>query len=264
MWLGGMQILVWLFGLHHVADPLREWALLRDFLRVPWLAYFFRHWLYYMALEPYIRRYWPNVLIAWSRAVEGRFRDPLLGQQLLIGCMTGVLVWLVCCGTYAVLASLTGDTEPPFRFDVNSTLRPMATLFYVLSLCAAVGVWFLMLLFLLRALLRDTRLAIVSLILLYFVMIWLDGFSETWCVVVAVWCAGFCLAITRWGLFAGIAFTFAQALLEIFPITTHITSWYGDGTLVAFGSIMAIAGYGFYTCTLACKKTADVEPMKLL
>ena len=68
-----MQILVWLFGLHHVANPLREWILLRDFLRVPWLAYFFRHWLYYMALEPYIRRYWPDVLIAWSRAVDGFF-----------------------------------------------------------------------------------------------------------------------------------------------------------------------------------------------
>ena len=54
MWLGGMQVLVWLFGLHHVTNPTREWLLLRDFLRVPWLAYFFRHWLYDMALEPYI------------------------------------------------------------------------------------------------------------------------------------------------------------------------------------------------------------------
>jgi len=37
-------------------------------------------WLFYMAAEPYVRRLWPDSLIAWTRLLDGRFRDPLLGM----------------------------------------------------------------------------------------------------------------------------------------------------------------------------------------
>jgi serine/threonine-protein kinase len=260
IWLGGMQILIWLFGLHHVAHPMREWVLLRDFLREPWLAYFFRHWLYYMALEPYIRRYWPDVLIAWSRAVDGRFRDPLLGQRLLIGSLIGLLTWLICCALYASPAGLPGHGEPfVIRFDVNSPLRPVATVLFVLSLCASNAVFALMLLFLLRSLLRDTRLAVAAYVLLNVAVFGLDGKPVMVLLIIAVWSAGLGLAITRFGLMSGITFIFAQALLEIFPITAHVTSWYGSGTLVAWVSILAVSGYGFYTSTLAFRVRQSAE-----
>jgi len=51
-------------------------------------------WLVYLAFEPYLRRYAPNTLIAWSRRLEGRWRDPLNGdkiaelqQTLALGCL---------------------------------------------------------------------------------------------------------------------------------------------------------------------------------
>ena len=37
-----------------------------------------RYWLYYLALEPYVRRLWPQALISWSRVLAGRVRDPLV------------------------------------------------------------------------------------------------------------------------------------------------------------------------------------------
>ena len=40
-------------------------------------------WICYMALEPYVRRYWPRTMISWSRLVKGHCRDPLLGRDLL-------------------------------------------------------------------------------------------------------------------------------------------------------------------------------------
>ena len=263
IWLGVMQFLVWLFGVHHVAGPQREWGMLRDFLREPWLSYFFRHWLYYMALEPYIRRYWPNVLIAWSRAVDGRFRDPLLGQQILIGSLIGVVVWLICCGGYASLTTLTDDNQAfVIRFDVNSPLRPVSTVLVVCSLCASNAVFALMLLFLLRTLLRDTRLAVAGYALLNVVMFGLDGYPEMVLGIIAIWSAGLGLAMTRFGLMSGIAFIFAQALLEIFPISTNITSWYGNGTLVALGCILVFVGYGFYTSTLSGRSLSGHGPLK--
>jgi serine/threonine-protein kinase len=42
-------------------------------------------WMVYLALEPYVRRLWPQCLIAWSRLVAGRLRDPLVGRDILLG-----------------------------------------------------------------------------------------------------------------------------------------------------------------------------------
>lgn len=45
-------------------------------------------WMLYIALEPLVRRRWPNSLVSWSRLISGRFRDPLVGRDILIGILT--------------------------------------------------------------------------------------------------------------------------------------------------------------------------------
>jgi len=52
-------------------------------------------WPVYVAFEPYLRRYVPNTLIAWSRLLDGRWRDPLVGGHLLAGVTLGIGVSLV-------------------------------------------------------------------------------------------------------------------------------------------------------------------------
>jgi serine/threonine-protein kinase len=49
-------------------------------------------WTYYVALEPYVRRRWPQSLIAWSRLLAGGFRDPVVGANVLIGAANGVVI----------------------------------------------------------------------------------------------------------------------------------------------------------------------------
>jgi hypothetical protein len=46
-------------------------------------------WLAFIALEPYVRRRWPQVLIAWARLAAGNWRDPLVARDVLIGVMVG-------------------------------------------------------------------------------------------------------------------------------------------------------------------------------
>ncbi len=41
--------------------------------------------LLYLAIEPFVRRVWPQTIIAWRRLLEGRLRDPLVGRDILIG-----------------------------------------------------------------------------------------------------------------------------------------------------------------------------------
>ncbi|HYM61838.1 MAG TPA: serine/threonine-protein kinase [Thermoanaerobaculia bacterium] len=45
----------------------------------------------YSALEPYVRRHWPDRVIAWSRMLRGNLRDPMVGRDILIGIAAGLL-----------------------------------------------------------------------------------------------------------------------------------------------------------------------------
>jgi hypothetical protein len=55
--------------------------------------------VFYLALEPYARRLWPRMLVAWSRLLQGRLTDPLVGRELLIG-------GAACASAYLAVAGL--------------------------------------------------------------------------------------------------------------------------------------------------------------
>ena len=56
--------------------------------------------LMYLAIEPHVRRIWPQLLITWSRLLTGAVRDSLLGRDLLIGAAAGLLMTLVTLAHY--------------------------------------------------------------------------------------------------------------------------------------------------------------------
>ncbi len=45
----------------------------------------------YLALEPLVRKLWPELLISWNRLLRWRWRDPLLGRDMLGGLAAGLL-----------------------------------------------------------------------------------------------------------------------------------------------------------------------------
>ncbi|HKR00095.1 MAG TPA: serine/threonine-protein kinase, partial [Pyrinomonadaceae bacterium] len=46
--------------------------------------------LMYLALEPFLRRRWPERVISWSRLLAGDWRDALVGRDVLLGAAFGV------------------------------------------------------------------------------------------------------------------------------------------------------------------------------
>jgi serine/threonine-protein kinase len=46
----------------------------------------------YVAIEPYVRRLWPRLLVGTMRLVSGRVADPQVGREMLIGCLVGLLL----------------------------------------------------------------------------------------------------------------------------------------------------------------------------
>jgi predicted Ser/Thr protein kinase len=51
--------------------------------------------LVYLGLEPYVRRLLPETLISWTRLLMGRFTDPRVGRDVLVGGLAGTLVIVI-------------------------------------------------------------------------------------------------------------------------------------------------------------------------
>jgi Protein kinase domain len=68
----------------------------------------------YVALEPWVRRRWPELLIGWSRLLAGNWRDPMVGSDILLGLAAGV--------AHAMLALATGVV--PAMLGIRPELYP--------------------------------------------------------------------------------------------------------------------------------------------
>jgi serine/threonine-protein kinase len=83
-------MLAWILAGHHVSDAPGEFVMfIRAFSAALTWAVF--AWLSYMALEPYVRRRWPDVLISWTRLLSGKVWDPLIGRDVLTGALLGTV-----------------------------------------------------------------------------------------------------------------------------------------------------------------------------
>jgi hypothetical protein len=124
-------------------------------------------WVLYLALEPYVRRYWPQAMISWVRVLGGRWRDPLVGRDVLYGVILGVLFCILYILTNSLAARLGA---PPSEMSAD----------YIGSARKAFGAWLehdlgsvsstlllFLILFLFRMLLRKSWLAAIGFILLF-------------------------------------------------------------------------------------------------
>lgn len=71
-------------------------------------------WLAYLGLEPYFRRTWPHLLVASTRLLDGRTRDPLVGRAVLAGVVVGLVFALP--GSYAISLALDLPGGGPSSF----------------------------------------------------------------------------------------------------------------------------------------------------
>ena len=80
-------------------------------------------WLTYLALEPYIRRYTPDSLIGWTRLIAGKWRDPRVAADVMIGVSAGLAMTVIYAVRRRCLPPLVGQPEPrPLFIDDPSQL----------------------------------------------------------------------------------------------------------------------------------------------
>ena len=78
-------------------------------------------WTLYVAVEPYVRRFWPDALLGWSRLLSGHIRDPRVGRDLLIGMVFGVALILVDAGKATIIPAL-GFSAPYARYGFGEEM----------------------------------------------------------------------------------------------------------------------------------------------
>ncbi len=244
-------LLAWIFEASHVPYFAGELALVFSGLSSA-MFYAVYFGLVYLAFEPYIRRFWPKLLISWNRLMTGRFRDPSVGRDLLVGAAVGIWFWPVLECLTVLAPDRLGPVQPFWR-TLPSTLSGgrhlLAVSFFCLS-ALGVSLVYLLTLVLLRILLRKWWLWAPLFIFqgaLFFIM---SDFTSVarWLGVVALMIALLVL-VTRLGLLAAVAFFYASYVLTDFPLTANPGSWYWGNSLFALGIVTAIGAYGFYLST---------------
>jgi serine/threonine-protein kinase len=238
----------WMLLAHHISSQL-EIVL---FVLAVSVSLFFGllTWLLYVALEPYVRRYWPDTLISWSRFLAGRFKDPVVARDVLLGTLFGLAsaaleqlqpyaeAWLGRA-PQRPLGLTTAYTLEGFRGSIATVLSQASS-----SFSGAFIIFFFF--FLLRFILRRNWLAALVMSLLFCI----PSIAAQNPLIDALFTAPFFLAylyvLHRFGLVTLTVLYFVDQLADSMPLATPLGAWYTEGGLVAMITILAVAFYGFY------------------
>jgi predicted Ser/Thr protein kinase len=203
-------------------------------------------WVIYIALEPFVRRRWPDTLISWTRFLAGRLRDPLVGRDLLVGALVGVSLALATKLEY-LIRSWVEATPPPPVLAWSATLMGPRYVAAEFLLALAPSMLFAtamaLLFFLLRALVKKEWLAAAVLIL---VVATPRGLEGGWIAAIfaAAGAGALLWVLTRFGLLALMSIGFFEHFLESM-LTTDFSAWYAGNSLFILVLLAAMAAYAF-------------------
>ena len=203
-------------------------------------------WVFYVALEPYIRRLWPGTLVAWARAFEGKLRDPMVGRHVLLGALVGLVVEVIF-----QIPNLTAVVGVPPAQPNTAAMLPLRSGFDRLGQAALglqssflIPVFALIVVLICRVLFRRPW---VAYLVAYTVGLVFAGLGDTpaQLVTAALMCLMVLIILTRLGLFA---FWVAIAFSNWFNYTLTINpeSWFFPGSAVTMLAFAALAVYGFW------------------
>ena len=240
-----IDLVMWVVALHHDGTSERELVFGLSYLARS-LAFSLRVWLYYVAFEPLVRRFWPDLLISWSRLFAGRFSDPQIGRDLLVGCLWAI-VWTLFNQS---LGHLEHELEP------DGVLGGRFTVALVLNAHQSAGVsglYYLTALLLARMLLHNNWLAAAAFAVLMTVSWWKGEMTDPLVISYVVFYGALAALYVRFGLLCAMFVLFVNHLLTSIPFATGF-SWYSDAGHSSLFVVFLLAAYGFYTSTLAGRR----------
>jgi serine/threonine-protein kinase len=249
-------VAVWALEGHHVKDRDGFMTLMGREAGSA-LLFAFVLWVFYLALEPYVRRFWPRTIISWTRLLTRGPADPLVGRDVLFGLVWGGAIALLILLTGVLAVTWGGQPEPVP--GGGSNLRLALGLRY--SAGALLNLWFnglvlamgsLLLLLLLKLLLRRERLAswlLVAVLTLVQALSFAGGEGSPWLAgaLAFVIMASFTLLLRHAGVVACIAGVVTVNLLISFPLTLDPEAWNAGPSVLVLACAAALAAYALRT-----------------
>jgi serine/threonine-protein kinase len=201
-----------------------------------------------LAIEPFVRRRMPELMIGWARVLDGRLRDPRVGRDLLLGALCGTLGAVVIHVTNALPTwiDFPGQTTIPSDFSMLAGGRDLLAFLFDTAFGSLGPALFLFgLYFLLRLVVRKVWLAV----LLLGVIATLAGLGgenallETPSAVVIA--SLIVLVLTRFGLLAAVAFWLFQSMLSRLPLPLAPDAPYLVSSLLVAAVLLGLVAYAF-------------------
>jgi len=206
-------------------------------------------WTVYIALEPYVRRRWPQTLISWSSLLIGRVRDPVVGRDVLIGITASSMVLLV-----NALVDLWKRHLGAWTPNLDSS-EILAGARGTLATCLSSGahaireaLFFFFLIFLLRVVLRNQWVAAAAFALI-FAALNLGSASHPLLNAATSFLVlgGFAFVVLRWGILALAITLLVTNVVGNAPITAHSSAWYFPSALFMLACAAALTAWAFRT-----------------
>jgi serine/threonine-protein kinase len=241
-----LQMAIWVCYSHFVADM----GVVGFFAIAVSTALFMAgmSWLLYIALEPYVRKLWPQTIISWTRLVSGQVRDPLVGRDILFGVMLA-LTW--------VLIYQIRLTFSVAHFGVSPELLSVD---YLLGLRRTLGacivqlpggiqgtLLFFLILIVFRYLLRKPWAAALAFVALFVTLKALGSPHPAMEVASGIFIYGIAaFALVRFGLVTLAVAVFVANIMMNLPATFDFSRWYAPNAMIVPVGILALAAWSFY------------------
>jgi serine/threonine-protein kinase len=212
-------------------------------------------WALYLAVEPFMRRHAPEAMIGWTRFIDGRLADPLVGRDILLGCAAGALSRLfnvvpMALAERGVAIVNYAGLPPESLMHLASSIISSATLYVILALglsflfgltyvglrrrwWAAYAVWLFFLGgmgFIPGVQVGNVEPAATQMTSIFWVISW------------ALWL----FVLFRPGVLVFVAMGTTASLLTIALPTLDPSAWYSWSIAAGFTILIAVAGYSFF------------------
>jgi hypothetical protein len=249
------QLVTWAFNDPHVGDPSLEvnrfFASIGESLFSGGLLV-----IMHLAVEPAVRRYWPDGVLGWTRLLRGQFRDARVGRDVLAGLAAGAALQLLITARDPLQWAF-GAQYPAVSFGSTRYFEgPRYVLGWLTSLMAFQAIfssmWCIFTIVGLKRLLKRMWLVgIAATVLFVFIAgrgLFVDTSGILWInVAVALMVTGIIAALAvRMGLLATAACFFASFALSATPWTFDTGAWYFPPAALAFAILAALAIFAGY------------------
>ncbi len=202
-------------------------------------------WAIYLALEPFMRRHWPQTLVSWTTLLGGRVRDAVVGRDVLFGVAVGVAVAVLIRSTEPLAGNTVVWPSIDLMLGTRSTVGEILTRALYATRTA---LFMVLLLVLFRVVVRKQWAAALAFVLLFAGLNALDSDRPAFDAVrTFLYFSMLAATVLRWGLTSLTVGLMIADLLLVMPATLELSAWYVGQSVLIAAIPLSLASWALYT-----------------